>query len=112
MVELVPAARADIAAEAELRELLGDYCLNYRDWRTRHEFIRAASQSAGTATALDTSILKLEEDAGWISKNDPARAESQPGFIMVTYDEWFLTAFAAGSSLHAPSSAALEASLP
>jgi hypothetical protein len=86
----VPTAWADIASEAEVWKLLGDYCLNYRDWRTRHEFICAASQSASAATALDTSILKLEDDSGWVSKNDQARVEPEPGFMAVTYDAWVL----------------------
>lgn len=54
-----------IVDDAGLWKLLGDYCLDYGDWHTRWQFIRASWQPDASSFALDASIIKPEDDDEW-----------------------------------------------
>lgn len=56
---------AFIAEDARLWKLLGDYCLDHEDWRTRWRFLRADWQPQAPWCTLDGAIITLEDDDGW-----------------------------------------------
>jgi hypothetical protein len=72
-------AWADLAEEAEWWEHLREYCLNYRDWRTRLRFVTLGRASCPPGTSFGAAIPALQTDTGWLDQNPwPPDATTPP----------------------------------
>jgi hypothetical protein len=75
-----PVGWTELAEEAKWLKALREYCHDYRDWRTRYQFILLGLESGSQESVFDTAIPTLDDDNGWLDLNpSPAIAPTAGG---------------------------------